>query len=138
MENTSFFFNFFLSLQPPRWPNQENDCYQVNLCRSLTHLPIFIVLVRPKAPNSPKHWNSPTPQLPKESGFVPIIPIKYLELVLILPIWFHPDLSTLSFFQDIRFPRFLFSPSNLLYPRIQFELKMEHLRHNIFLHIKFH
>ena len=40
--------------------NLRNDCYQVNFCRSLTRLPIFIVLVRPEAPNSPKYWNPPT------------------------------------------------------------------------------
>ena len=49
------FFEFFLSLQPLRWSNQGKRLYQVNLCSSLTHLPIFIVLARPEVPNSPKH-----------------------------------------------------------------------------------
>ena len=34
-----------------------------------------------------------------------------------------------------RFPRFLFPSSNPLCPRIQFESKMEHLRHKILLYI---
>ena len=33
------------------------------------------------------------PQFPKDSGYGPIMLITYLELVLILPIKFHPDLS---------------------------------------------
>ena len=61
----------------------------------------------------------------------------YLELVLILPIKFHPDLSTLSVFQDFQFPGFLFPTSNPQCPWIRFELKMEHLRHKIFRYIKF-
>ena len=44
------------------------------------------------------------PNSPKEIGSGPVMSIKYLELVLILPIKFHPDLSTLSVFQDFRFP----------------------------------
>ena len=60
-----------------------------------------------------------------------IMSIIYLELVLILPIKFHPDLSTLSIFQDVLFPRFQF-PSNPICPQIQFELKIEHLRFYIF------
>ena len=43
-------------LQPLRWSNQGKRLFQVNLCSSLTHLPIFIVLARQEAPNSPKHW----------------------------------------------------------------------------------
>ena len=57
------------------------------------------------------------------SGSVPIMSITYLKLVFILPIKFHPGLSTLSVFQDIRFPRFRFPPSGLLCPRIRFKLK---------------
>ena len=71
-------------------------------------------------------------------GSVSIMSIRHLELVLILPIKFHPDFSTISVFHDFRFPRFLFPPSNPVSPRNRFKLKMVHLRHKIFLYIKFH
>ena len=44
------------------------------------------------------------PNSPKKSGSGPVMSITYLGLVLILPTKFHPDLSTLSVFQDFRFP----------------------------------
>ena len=47
---------------------------------------------------------TPPPSSSKKNISVPIITITYLELVLILPIKFHPDLPTLSVFQDFCFP----------------------------------
>jgi len=73
------------------------------------------------------------PNSPEEVGSGPVMSITYLELVLILSIKFYPDLSTLSVCQDFCFPH-----SPLKCPWIRFELKIEHLRHNIFLYIKFH
>ena len=69
---------FFLSFQPPRWLNRRKRRYQVNLCSSLTRLPIFIVLARSEAPNLPKYW-APTPNSPKESGSSPVTSITYLQ-----------------------------------------------------------
>ena len=85
-----------------------------------------------------KALETPPPQLPKESGSGPVMSTTYQELVLILPIKFYSDLSTLSVCQDFRFPRFVFPPSTPLCPRIAFELKTVHRRHKIFLDIKFH
>ena len=76
--------------------------YQVNLCSSLTCLPIFIVLARPEVPNSPKHW-VPPPNSHKESGSSKCTSIMYLRHLLTLPTKFHPDFSTLIVFQDFRF-----------------------------------
>ena len=94
-------FNFFLSLQPYKWSNQGKRLYQVNLCTSMTRLPIFMVLARPEAPNSAKH-RTPPPNSPKETRSSTVTSIKYLRHLLILPTKFH--LSTLSVFQDFRFP----------------------------------
>ena len=47
---------------------------------------------------------NPPPNSPKESEFVLFMSITYLGLVLIFPTKFHPDPSTLSIFQDFRFP----------------------------------
>ena len=78
------------------------------------------------------------PNSPKESGSVPIISITYLELIRILSVKFHLDVSTPCVFQDFRSPRFPFPPSSPLHPQIRFELKIEHLRHKLFLYIRFH
>ena len=67
---------------------------------------VIDLAVRPEALNSPKHWKSPSPpDSRKEIGSGPVISITFLELVLILPINFHSDLSTLNVSQD-----FYFSP----------------------------
>ena len=77
--------------------------------RALTHLPIFIVLARQEASTSPKHWKSEfselphPPQLPKESGSGLVMSVTYLGLLLILLAKYHPDLYTLSVFQDFQF-----------------------------------
>ena len=59
---------------PHRWSNRGNDCSKVNFCRSLTRLPIFIILARPEATNSPKHRKSSPLQLPQRdrirSGYI--------------------------------------------------------------------
>nr|CAG4635411.1 EOG090X04O4 [Artemia franciscana] len=44
----------------------------------------------------------PLPNSPKGSGSSPVTSITYLRHLLILPTKFHPDLSTLSVFQDFR------------------------------------
>ena len=72
--------------------------------------------LRPEALRSLKHLKSP-PKSPKEIRRGPLMSITYLELVLILPIKFHPHLSTLSVFQDFQFPRFLLPPSITNFPR---------------------
>ena len=78
------------------------------------------------------------PNSPKEIRSGPVISITYLEFVLILSIKFHPHLYSLSVFQDFQFPRFLFPSSTPQCPRILSELKIRHLRHDVFLYIKFH
>ena len=83
--------------------NQGKRLYQVNLCSSLTRLPIFIVLARPEAPNSPKH-RTPPPNSPKERKSSTVRSIMYLRHLLIQPTKLHPDSSPLSVFQDFRFP----------------------------------
>ena len=116
---------------PHRWSNRRDNCYQVNLCRSLTRLPIFIVLARPEAPNSPKHWKSP--QLPHReqilSGYVNHLSTTYVDS--------SRQVSCRSLHSK-RFPRFpvskiSVSPSNPLCLWVQFELKMEHLKQKTFL-----
>ena len=56
----------------------------------------------------------------------------YLVRVLTFPIKFHPDPSTLSVFQDFRFP----SPTQC--HQIHLGLKIRVLRHDILPNIKFH
>ena len=58
-----------------------------------------------------------TPSSLKENEYVPITSISYLRFVLILSIKFHPNLSPLRVFQDLRFPRFMFPPSTLYVSR---------------------
>ena len=71
------------------------------------------------------------PNSPKESESVPIMPIMYRDLLLILPIKYHPDLSTLSVFQDFYFP------SNPLCTRIWSGFKIRALKHKILQNINF-
>ncbi|XP_065567590.1 uncharacterized protein LOC136031767 [Artemia franciscana] len=68
---------------PRRWSKRGKQLYQVNSCRSLTRLPIFIVLARPEAPNSPKHCTDPlTPQRKRiPSGYI------YKKSKILWPSW---------------------------------------------------
>ena len=78
------------------------------------------------------------PNSPKEIGSGPFVSITHLELVLIFPIKFLLDPTTLSIFQVFWFSRFPFQPSTPQRPRIRSELKKQLLRHDIFLYINFH
>ena len=85
------FFQLFLSLQPSKWSNGGKRLYQVNLCRSLTRLPIFIVLENQRLAKVQKNLqknqtrqrteNPPPPNSPKESRSVPIISITDLCII---------------------------------------------------------
>ena len=88
---------------PPQVVESRKNCYQINLCRSLTRLSIFIVLARPKAPNSPKHRKSPQSS-PQRERITSSYNNHVSRTLLILPTKFHPDFSTLSVFQNFRFP----------------------------------
>ena len=69
------------------------------------------------------------PNYTEEIGSGPVMSITYLELVLNLPIKFHPNLSTLNFLQDFWFPRFSFLPSTPKCVWIRSKLKKDYLRH---------
>ena len=82
------FFQLFLSLQPPKWSNGGKRLYQVNLCRSLTRLPIFIVLENQRLAKVQKNQtrqrtenHPPPPNSPKESRPVSIISITDLCII---------------------------------------------------------
>ena len=81
--------------------------YQINLCKSLTRLPIFIVLSRPEAPNSPKPWKSP--QLPQREQ----ICSNYVNPVSRACACSSHQGSSRSLHSK-RFPRFPFSPPYVL------------------------
>ena len=76
----------------------------------------------------------PPPQLPKREwirfGYVN----HYLGLVLIFLTKFHPDPSTLSVFQDFRFP----PPNSPQCPQIQSGFEITTLRHDFLPNIKLH
>ena len=100
--NIPQFSRFFL-LPPPRWSNRGNDCYQVDLCRSLTFQPIFIILACPEAPNSPKQWRPPPRTPPKGSNPIPLCQSRISDLCLFFPSWYIP-ISTLKAFSNIFVP----------------------------------
>ena len=89
---------------------------------SITHLEVVPILELRQSTRNP-------PNYPEEIGYSPVMSITYLELLLILPINFHPDLSTLNFFQDFWFPRFSFLPSTPQSVWIRSKLKKDYLRH---------
>ena len=114
----------------PQLSNLGKRLSQVNLCSSLTHLPIFIVLARPEAPNSPNHWTHPSNSR-KESESSTVTTITYQGHLLILSTKLHLDSSTLSIFQDF----------SLQLPPCQkmwsgFEIRA--LRHEFLLNLKSH
>ena len=52
-------------------------------------------------------WIPPPPNSPKKSEIGPVMSVTYLQLVLILLTKFHPDLFSLSLFQDFQSPKLL-------------------------------
>ena len=60
-------FLIFPSPLAPHMVKSGKRLYQVDLCSSLTRLPIFIILAGLEASNSPKHW-TPPPNSPKSWG----------------------------------------------------------------------
>ena len=106
---------------------------QVNLCRSRTRLPVFVVIARPEAQNSQKHWNSPPLNFLKQSRSSPVKSITYLRHLLILATKFHPDLSTLRVSQDVQFPPPTPPPQC---HKIWSRFKIRALRHEFLLNIK--
>ena len=62
-------------------------------------LPIFIVLARPEAPNSPNHW-TPPPNSSKESNPVRFCQSRIKDICLFYPPSFIPIPTLQVFFQD--------------------------------------
>ena len=107
---------------PPLWKSSSpmtnsSQCHQIrsgfkirafrhDILLTIRFIEIRLTVRRLKIP----HFSNfselppPPPNYPKESRSVPVMSIMYLGLVLIFPTEFHPDPSTLSVFQDFRFP----------------------------------
>ena len=99
--------------------------------RPLTRPPIFIVLVRPEAPNLPKHWTPLTPQLERTlSGYISHVSTTFSYSI-------HQVSSQSLHYK--RFPRFpVFPSSSQQCPQIWSGFKIKALRHELLLNIKFH
>ena len=97
------FYNFSSPLSPPDGRIGENELIK-SICLGPCHANQFSSSQHAQKHQTRQSIGAPSLTPPKECKSSPVTSVTYLRYLLILPTKFHSDLSTLSVFQDFRFP----------------------------------